>query len=42
MVERRLALAYDGRATFRIVAAGARTVAEVAFPAGAPHREDRV
>jgi hypothetical protein len=34
MVERRLALAYDGRASFRIAGAGARTVAEVAFPAG--------
>jgi two-component sensor histidine kinase len=41
MVERRLALAYDGRASFRIAAAGARTVAEVAFPAGAAPLEER-
>lgn len=41
MVERRLALAYDGRATFRIAAVGARTVAEVAFPMGTAHREER-
>jgi two-component system sensor histidine kinase AlgZ len=43
MVERRLALAYDGRATFRIVAVGQRTVAEVALPlGGAAHREERL
>jgi hypothetical protein len=42
MVERRLALAYDGRATFRIEAAGARTVAEIAVPAGVAPREERV
>jgi hypothetical protein len=42
MVERRLALAYDGRATFRIAASGARTVAEIAVPAGAVPREERV
>jgi hypothetical protein len=41
MVERRLALAYDGRATFRIAAAGTRTVAEVAIPTRPPRREDR-
>jgi two-component system, LytTR family, sensor histidine kinase AlgZ len=42
MVERRLALAYDGRARFRIAAAGVGTVAEVAFPAGAAARQVRV
>ena len=41
MVERRLALAYDGRAAFRIAAAGDATLAEVTLPldhapAGAP------
>ena len=41
MVERRLALAYDGRATLRIAAAGARTVAEVAVPVEAAPREER-
>ncbi len=41
MVERRLALAYDGRATFRIAASGARTVAEVSFPLGVAPREER-
>jgi hypothetical protein len=41
MVERRLALAYDGRATFRIAAAGAHTIAEISFPLGAIHREGR-
>jgi two-component sensor histidine kinase len=41
MVERRLALAYDGRASFRIAAAGARTVAEVAFPVGAAPGQER-
>jgi LytS/YehU family sensor histidine kinase len=42
MVERRLAL-YDARAALRIAAAGARTVAEVAFPTApaAPAREER-
>ncbi len=35
MIERRLALTYDGRASFRIFAAGGRTVAEVALPLGA-------
>jgi hypothetical protein len=40
LVERRLSLAYEGRASFRIAAAGASTVAEVLFPAGAaPHKE---
>jgi LytS/YehU family sensor histidine kinase len=40
MVERRLALAYDGRATFRIAAAGTRTVAEVSLPReGTPGKE---
>jgi two-component system sensor histidine kinase AlgZ len=42
MVERRLALAYDGRATFRISAAGTHTIVEVAFPIGAVHREERM
>jgi two-component system, LytTR family, sensor histidine kinase AlgZ len=42
MVERRLALAYDGRATFRIAASGARTVAEVVLPTGVAPREERV
>jgi hypothetical protein len=44
MVERRLALAYGGRASFRIFAAGDRTVAEVALPGGvaAAHAEERV
>jgi two-component sensor histidine kinase len=42
MVERRLALAFDGRASFRIYAAGERTVAEVGFPVGAPRAEERV
>jgi two-component system sensor histidine kinase AlgZ len=41
MVERRLALAYEGRATFRIGPVGAGTVAEIVFPAGPP-REERV
>lgn len=41
LVERRLALAYEGRARFTIAAAGARTVAEVAFPPGALSREER-
>lgn len=41
MVERRLALAYDGRATFRIATSGTRTVAEVIFPMGLPPREAR-
>jgi LytS/YehU family sensor histidine kinase len=41
MVERRLALAYDGRATFQIGAVGDETLAEVTLPldqppAGAP------
>jgi len=42
MVERRLAL-FDARAALRIAADGARTVAEVAFPAGpaAPERVRR-
>ena len=42
MVERRLALAYDGRATFRIASAGARTVAELTFPLQVSPREERV
>jgi LytS/YehU family sensor histidine kinase len=42
LVERRLALAYDGRAAFRIAAAGPRTVAEVSFPGGVAPREERV
>jgi len=42
LVERRLALAYDGRATFRIGAAAAGTVAEVLFPAGVTPRKERV
>jgi hypothetical protein len=42
MVERRLALAYDGLATFRITGAGARTVAEVVLPRGAPSQAERV
>jgi two-component system, LytTR family, sensor histidine kinase AlgZ len=42
MVERWLALAYEGRATFQIRANGTRTVAEVAFPVGLAHREARV
>jgi hypothetical protein len=41
MVERRLALAYDGRATFRIAASGTRTVAEVSFPTGVAPQEER-
>ena len=41
MIERRLALAYDGRATFRIVASGTHTIAEVVFPVGAVPREER-
>jgi hypothetical protein len=40
MVERRLALAYGGRATFHIAAAGERTVVEVGLPLGGPHIED--
>lgn len=40
MVERRLALAYEGRASFRIAPSGTRTVAEVILPTGAP-REAR-
>jgi hypothetical protein len=40
LVERRLALAYDGRATFRIAAAGARTIAEVGFPLAPARREE--
>ena len=42
MVERRLALAYDRRATFRIAAVGSRTVAEVILPAGVAPREESV
>jgi hypothetical protein len=42
LVERRLALAYDGRAAFRIATAGARTVAEVSIPGGVAPREERV
>jgi hypothetical protein len=42
MVERRLALAYDGRAAFRIAAVGTRTLAEVTFPKGVAPREERV
>jgi len=42
MVERRLALAYDGLATFRIAGAGSRTVAEVVLPRGARPHEGRV
>ncbi|HEY4184991.1 MAG TPA: histidine kinase [Polyangia bacterium] len=42
MVERRLALAYEGRASFRITAVGARTVAEVVFPRQPARREERV
>jgi two-component system, LytTR family, sensor histidine kinase AlgZ len=41
LVERRLALAYEGRATFTIAAMGARTVAEVAFPPGSPSRAEQ-
>jgi hypothetical protein len=41
MVERRLALAYEGRATFRIGPSGTGTVAEVILPAGTPPREVR-
>jgi hypothetical protein len=41
MVERRLALAYDGRAAFRIAASGTRTVAEVSFPTDVAPREER-
>jgi hypothetical protein len=41
MVERRLALAYEGRASFRIAGAGARTVAEVTIPMRPPGREER-
>jgi hypothetical protein len=40
LVERRLALVYEGAARFTIAAAGARTVAEVAFPPGAPARRE--
>jgi hypothetical protein len=40
MVERRLALAYGGRATFHIGAAGERTVVEVGLPLGGPRIED--
>jgi two-component system sensor histidine kinase AlgZ len=36
MVERRLALAYDGRAAFRIAADGERTTAEVTLPGASP------
>ncbi len=39
MVERRLVLAYEGRAAFTIAAAGTRTIAEVAFPPGQPREE---
>ena len=42
MVERRLALAYDGRATFRIGSAGTRTVAELVLPGSVVTREERV
>ena len=39
LVERRLALAYDGRASFRIATCGTHTVAEVSFPAGVAPQE---
>jgi two-component sensor histidine kinase len=42
MIERRLALAYDGRAAFQILAKGTRTVAEVTFPVWPTQREERV
>ena len=42
LVERRLSLAYEGRARFHIASAGTRTVAEVVFPAGVAPRKERV
>ena len=42
LVERRLSLAYDGRAEFRIAPVGGQTVAEVLFPAGVAPGEERV
>ena len=41
LVERRLALAYAGRARFNVAAAGAGTVAEVAFPPAGSEQEER-
>jgi two-component system sensor histidine kinase AlgZ len=38
MVEKRLSLAYDGEAMFRIAAVGDRTVAELTLPLGGPRR----
>jgi hypothetical protein len=42
MVERRLALAYNGRASFRIGSTGTGTVAELVLPGGGVVREERV
>jgi two-component system, LytTR family, sensor histidine kinase AlgZ len=39
MVEKRLALAYEGAATFTVEARGERTVAEVTLPLDGPHSE---